>query len=535
MKKILQKTMLLMGVFFSYFMVMGQSTPPTCVITAPHCNAYFKEGTDIMIRVYSSDLGGTQTGGSIKNVEFFKNDIKLGESATAISYNYTYLWKNVPAGTYRITAKATDNDNIVFTSAGVIITVGTKAAVSKGLSANKGKYLANVNSNNRTDFMTYWNGITSENGCKWGSIEATRDIMNWVDADKSYNLARDNNLCFRYHVLAWGSQYPAWITTLTPADFQAEMEEYMAAVAKRYPLIDNIDVLNENLYINSWDKKEHAPGTPYFRAGLGGPGVTGYDWAIWLFKKARHYFPNAKLVMNEFEVETGTAALKEMLAVVKVLRDSALIDGFGIQSHYFTLDGTPGTTLQNSLNAIVKSGLPVYVTELDLKGNPATEAGQLSTYKALFPILWNHPAVAGITLWGYVEGSTWSAGTGLLNSTGTERSAMTWLKSFMAGLPDVGFPFHDTVSITNSIHQFENGHQINIYPNPVISGKITIENSTCQIIESIELIDFQGRIVKTIKLNKYKAEIEVSNFKKGIYNIRIYTEKSVLCKKIILL
>jgi GH35 family endo-1,4-beta-xylanase len=41
-------------------------------------------------------------------------------------------------------------------------------------------------------------------------------------------------------------------------------------------------------------------GTPYFREGLGGPGETGYDWAIWLFEKARFYFPNAKLILNDF-------------------------------------------------------------------------------------------------------------------------------------------------------------------------------------------------------------------------------------------
>ena len=106
-------------------------------------------------------------------------------------------------------------------------------------------------------------------------------------------------------------------------------------------------------------------------------------------------------------------------------------------------------------------------------------------------------------------------------------------KSFLKNF--IGFPFHDMVSITNSINQFEPEQQINIFPNPVISGKMTIENSTDQIIESIELIDFQGRTVKTIKLNKYKAEIEVSNLEIGMYYVIIHTEKSVLCKKIIVL
>ncbi len=46
------------------------------------------------------------------------------------------------------------------------------------------------------------------------------------------------------------------------------MEEYMAAVAERYPLIDQIDVLNENMYLNTWNGEEHAAGTPQLPNGI---------------------------------------------------------------------------------------------------------------------------------------------------------------------------------------------------------------------------------------------------------------------------
>ena len=187
--------------------------------------------------------------------------------------------------------------------------------------------------------ITYWNGVTAENSCKWGSSGRHADVMNWTNADKAYNHAKNHHMSFRYHALAWGSQYPSWIESLTPTEFQEEMEEYMAAVAERYPLIDQIDVLNENMYLNTWNKEEHAAGTPYFREGLGGPGETGYDWVIWLFEKARFYFPDAKLVINDFELVTNAAGREEILEIVKVLRDRGLIDGFGTQSHYFNVDG----------------------------------------------------------------------------------------------------------------------------------------------------------------------------------------------------
>lgn len=528
----IKKSLSVFLIIFSSYILKGQNTPPSCVITMPHSNAYFKQGTDVNIRVYATDLGGTYSGGSVTKVEFFYDNIKLGETTASVSNTFTYLWTQVPAGTYRITAKATDNIDTVSISAGVLITVGTAEVKPTGMSAGKGKYLANIIPNNvRSDFNTYWNGVTAENSCKWGSVEGIRDVMNWTIADRAYNHAKNNYLGFRYHALAWGSQYPKWIETLSPAVFQEEIEEYMAAIAKRYPYIDQIDVLNENMYINTWNKQEHAAGSPFFRAGLGGPGATGYDWAIWLFEKARHYFPNSKLVINDFELETNSAGLNELLTLIKVLRDRGLIDGFGTQAHHFNVDGISTTTLQNALNNMAKSGVPIYITELDLKGKPESEANQMNGYKTAFPVYWNHPAVAGITLWGYVEGATWSAGTGILNSNGTERSAMTWLKSYMAERPDLGYPFFSKT--TTGIEKIDNNEFISVYPNPVIGEKLTIDNKTTETVQLVELIDSNGKTVKTIKPNQIKTEIETSSLRKGMYFLRIHTENKVLNEKIV--
>ena len=534
MKRIEKKYLVGLAIAFFTLVSNAQNTLPSCVITAPHSNAYFMQGTNVAIRVYASDLGGTYTGGNIQKVELFLDDTKLGESTTATSNTYSYLWENVTAGTYRLTAKATDNVNAEFTSAGVIITVGSEAAISTGLSAGKGKYLANINGFNRSDYATYWNGVTAENSCKWGSVEATRDVMNWSNADKAYNYAKDKNMSFRYHALAWGSQYPSWIKDLSPAEFQEEMEEYMAAVATRYPLIDQIDVLNENMYLNTWNKLEHAEGTPYFRAGMGGAGVTGYDWAIWLFEKARLYFPDAKLMINDFELETNSSGLNEILILVKVLRDRGLIDGFGTQAHYFNVDGITATSLNNAMNTMDNSGVPIYVTELDLKGKIVSEAGQLLSYQTSFPVYWNHPAVAGITLWGYVEGTTWAAGTGILNSNGTERSAMTWLKTYMEGLPDVGFPFSDNTG-TNGIEDFEGNHFFSVFPNPVVTGKVNIAANSGGKLTAIEIFNMKGMLVKSFQPNHSKVEIEVSDLDKGLYYFKVKTESNVTSRKILIL
>jgi GH35 family endo-1,4-beta-xylanase len=424
-------------------LVTAVNTPPACVLTAPQMNAYFQAGSTVTLRAYSTDFGGTGGAGTVAKVEFFNGATKIGEATSAVNNTFSLLWTGLATGSYVITAKATDNLGATFTSAGVIVQGGAGAVQEVGMSAGKSKYLANLNGYSRTDFLNYWNGVTAENACKWGSVEGTRDVMNWTSADAAYNFSKNNNLMFRYHAFAWGSQYPSWITTLTPAEFKAEMEEYMAAVAARYPLLDQIDVLNEQL-------GTHAGGTPYFRDGLGGTGVTGYDWQIWLFEKAREYFPNAKLVLNDYGLENDANAINTQLGLIAALRDRGLLDGFGTQAHCFNLDGfaTNPALLKTRMDLMATGGLPIYVTELDLKGSATTEATQLTSYQNVFPVLWEHPAVAGITLWGYVEKSTWIAGSGILNQDGTERSAMVWLKSYLNGRPDVGYPY--TISSSSS-------------------------------------------------------------------------------------
>ncbi|GAB2545205.1 hypothetical protein GCM10027189_29950 [Rufibacter soli] len=434
------------------------------MITAPHNNSYFEAGKAMALKVYAADIGGTYTDGTVAKVEFFNGSAKLGETTTGSNNVYTFVWSPLSAGTYTLTAKATDNLGMVSTSAGVVATVGSAAAPSIGLSACKGKYLAQIIAGSvPSNFNSLWNGVTAENNTKWGSVEPTRDVMNWSGANIAYNHAKTNYLPFRYHVFAWGSQFPSWAINssnnllISPAEFQEEMEEYMAAVAAQFPTgIDQIDVLNENL-------RTHAAATPAFKQGLGGGGVTGHDWIIWLFTKARQYFPNSKLILNDYGLENDQSAINEQLVIVKLLRDRNLIDGFGTQAHEFNINTLSATQLKSSLDLMTRSGVPIYVTELDVSGDDNT---QYTRYQTLFPVYWEHPAVAGITLWGYESGKTWKTNTNLLTSSGFDRPAMTWLREYLAGRADVGYPFCTQQAVVTGIGADIAAQKHVLFPNP---------------------------------------------------------------------
>lgn len=420
----------------------AQTYPPSCVITMPFNNACYKAGTDVELHAYAADFGKTANNGTVTGVEFYNGSKLIGKTSKNADNTFSIVWKKVPAGTYTVTAKATNSNAVTFTSTGVIITVGINEVTPKGLSAGKGKYLANIRQTRESiNYDLYWNGVTAENACKWGSVEATRGQYNWQQADSAYNYAKERNMLFRYHAGVWASQYPQWLVTLTTEEARAEVVRHLKVIAARFPLADQIDLLNEQLFKHQRDNQK-------FRELLGGAGTKedDYAWQIWLFEQARKIFPNTKLVLNDYGLEGDFKAIRAQLELFKVLRDRGLVDGFGTQAHAFNVDRPAADTIKASLDLMATAGLPIYVTELDMnggiRGRQANDTLQLISYKKAFPVFWEHPAVAGITLWGYITGSTWMSGTGTVSKEGVENPSMLWLKEYMAARPVVGYPMY---------------------------------------------------------------------------------------------
>lgn len=83
--------------------INAQPVAPTISITSPLPNSNYDVSGTITINADAADIDG-----SVSKVEFFQGEIKLGEITTA---PYSFDWNDAPAGSYAITAKATDNNN----------------------------------------------------------------------------------------------------------------------------------------------------------------------------------------------------------------------------------------------------------------------------------------------------------------------------------------------------------------------------------------------------------------------------------------
>ncbi|HVZ31322.1 MAG TPA: endo-1,4-beta-xylanase, partial [Polyangiaceae bacterium] len=280
------------------------------------------------------------------------------------------------------------------------------------------KFVGNISTRGqiRSDFPMYWNEFSPENEGKWGTVEPNEGTFNWGALDREYAFARQNNIIFKEHNFIWGKQQPGWVTN---DNAQAAVQTWMNEFCQRYPEVKVIDVVNE--------PPPHT--TPTYIDGLGGTGASGYDWIANAFKMARQACPSAILLLNDYnniELDGDNNHTIDILTRIKAA--GAPVDGVGAQSHGLA-NATSANVQRRIDNIMTRTGVPVYITEFDL--NIADDQKQMSVMQDLFTMFWNDPNVKGITLWGYIEGSTWETNTGLMTADGQMRPAMSWLMNFL--------------------------------------------------------------------------------------------------------
>lgn len=115
---------------------------PTVSLTSPASTDAFTAPAAVTISATAVDTDGT-----ISKVDFYNGTILLSSDVTA---PYSFAWANVAAGTYAITAKATDNSGASVTSAAASITVASAPPLCLPASASgdDGNIASNVLDNN---------------------------------------------------------------------------------------------------------------------------------------------------------------------------------------------------------------------------------------------------------------------------------------------------------------------------------------------------------------------------------------------------
>ena len=146
---------------------------PTISLTAPAPDARPAPGASIAVSATATDDDGT-----VAKVEFFRDTTKIGE---VFNPPYSITWSNVAAGTYRLTARATDDRGASTASEAVTVIVDTLTNVAA--QPNGGVASASSTSNSTTPPAGANDG--NRTGLQWGSgggwRDGTRDVMpDWL-------------------------------------------------------------------------------------------------------------------------------------------------------------------------------------------------------------------------------------------------------------------------------------------------------------------------------------------------------------------
>jgi len=394
------------------------------------------------------------------------------------------------------------------------------------------KFVGNIYSSPQIEnFAAYWNQVTPENAGKWGSVESTRDVMNWNELDAAYNLAKDNGFPFHFHVLVWGAQQPSWINDLTPEEQLEEIREWFEAVAERYPDIDFLEVVNEPL--PGHNPPDGTSGRANYKEALGGNGETGWDWVIKAFEMAREIFPEGtRLMINDYSIINSSSSTSQYLNLIRLLQERNLIDIIGEQGHAFTTTATV-TTMRTNLNSLAATGLPIQITELDIDGTD--DAVQLASYQRIFPALYEHPGVEGITLWGWRRG-LWrdEQGAYLINQDGSERPALVWLRTY---LDTLNLNVMVKEDIINVLDEFSLGQN---YPNPFNPTTTINYHLPTTSHLTIKMYNLLGKEVATLvddvkQAGSHSVTFDGSGLAGGVYLYQLKTANYTDTKKCLFL
>lgn len=230
----------------------GGTTPPptnqapTVTLTSPANNAQFTAPASVGLTASAADADG-----SVSKVEFFSGATKLGERLSA---PYAFTWTSVGAGSYALTAKATDNKGATTTSAVVNIQVNSATPTPPPVNTS-GDIIGPdcVRINDVKAFELNARNLPNATGFSWWVNGSTQSITPTSAGKVSVNFGpyfTGGSVCVgvNYSAVPWYAQYCKNVTVCAPgaragsADDIADGPVFPNPTADRFLFVADRDV-----------------------------------------------------------------------------------------------------------------------------------------------------------------------------------------------------------------------------------------------------------------------------------------------------
>ncbi|CAG2176196.1 unnamed protein product [Oppiella nova] len=128
------------------------------------------------------------------------------------------------------------------------------------------------------------------------------------------------------------------------------------------------------------------------------------------FRTAHAADPNAKLYINDYNVEAVNTKSDALYALVKELKGKGVpVHGVGLQAHF--RENEIPSTYQDNIRRFSDLGLDVAITELQVRyqlpGSADKIAKQAQDYSHAFSACMNVDRCVGVTVWGFTDKYSW--------------------------------------------------------------------------------------------------------------------------------
>ncbi|GAB2614666.1 hypothetical protein GCM10027168_54060 [Streptomyces capparidis] len=279
-----------------------------------------------------------------------------------------------------------------------------EAAATKGRFVGAALYQGALN--NEASYRTIagreFSSVTAENEMKWDATEPNRGQFSYGRGDAIVNFAASAGQQVHGHTLVWHSQLPSWVNGVPAGELRSVMNNHITNVMQHYRgKVQTWDVVNEAF------NEDGSRRQSVFQQRIG----NGYIADA--FRAARAADPNAKLYINDYNVEGVNAKSNAMYNLVRDLRAQGVpIDGVGLQAHFIA--GQVPSSLQQNIQRFADLGVDVRITELDVRIQLPADSGKLNTqandYRKVVQACLAVSRCRGVTIWGFTDKHSWVPG-----------------------------------------------------------------------------------------------------------------------------